>query len=419
MAAALPLVLMGCLVQGSMSRKFKVTMPETMSVLSGSCVTIPCGFDTDSQHAENVDETCRAMWKAKDSVVFDSSAPQQSKIKGTFQGNLQSKNCTTTLNSMEPQHGNEYVFRLECNNRLKWNYRQQILNISVKDEPPSLTLSPNTLEVTEGTTVRLTCSAPAPCPSHPPALSWSPRVGEGQETLQVNPDKTEFKMSVVNFRASFLDHGQNISCTAVYPKQNGSEVSVSAELTARVLIAPQILASSDCTKSAQQLNCSCETVGNPAPTLQWRLNGESVNQSDGFSISTERLNATSLRSIISVSEPQRTDLSTLLCHSSNSQGSATQRLCIYSLKPQAAAGMITLPVFITTVGILLLIPCVLLLVIRVQKTHCSGHDSAATEPRLSVLEDNTYENVNVLNEAHATYHRTAQGQRTGPAFKQR
>ncbi|KAM3613721.1 uncharacterized protein V6R79_004216 [Siganus canaliculatus] len=414
MAVALAFLLIGCLLQGSMSREFKATIPETMSVLSGSCVTIPCGFDIKSEYDRDLDGTCRAKWIVlENTVVFDSSDPQQSEIKGTFQGNLQRKNCTTTLNSMQPQHGNDYVFRLECNNRLKWIYKEQILKISVKDELPSLTLSPTTLEVTEGTTVRLTCSAPAPCRSHPPALSWSPRVGEAQETLQVNPDKTEFKMSVMNFKASFLDHGQNISCTAVYPKEDGSEVSVHAALTANVSYASQILASSDCTRSAQQLNCSCETVGNPAPTLQWLLNGASVNQSDGFSISTERLNATNLRSIITVSQPQQTDLSTLLCHSFNSQGSATQRFYIYSMEPQASAvvaGLVTLPVFIAVVGVLLLIVCVLLFIIWVLKTQHSRLKSALTlsqpvinNERPSARDDSIYANISVPPQAYATH----------------
>ncbi|KAM3613720.1 uncharacterized protein V6R79_004216 [Siganus canaliculatus] len=530
MAVALAFLLIGCLLQGSMSREFKATIPETMSVLSGSCVTIPCGFDIKSEYDRDLDGTCRAKWIVlENTVVFDSSDPQQSEIKGTFQGNLQRKNCTTTLNSMQPQHGNDYVFRLECNNRLKWIYKEQILKISVKDELPSLTLSPTTLEVTEGTTVRLTCSAPAPCRSHPPALSWSPRVGEAQETLQVNPDKTEFKMSVMNFKASFLDHGQNISCTAVYPKEDGSEVSVHAALTANVSYSPknttasisstgpvpedsiiclrcrasanpevstftwlradgdqeteigsgsvlnilaskirspvfckaqnrvgtgrsdpvhadvqlnvmhlalkvvvsllyqhfpcffsasildasQILASSDCTRSAQQLNCSCETVGNPAPTLQWLLNGASVNQSDGFSISTERLNATNLRSIITVSQPQQTDLSTLLCHSFNSQGSATQRFYIYSMEPQASAvvaGLVTLPVFIAVVGVLLLIVCVLLFIIWVLKTQHSRLKSALTlsqpvinNERPSARDDSIYANISVPPQAYATH----------------
>ena len=100
-----------------------------------------------------------------------------------------------------------------------------------------------------------------------------------------------------------------------------------------ITVAPQILSSYGCIQTADQLNCSCETVGNPPPALQWYLDGLPVNHSDRFAISSEPLNVSGLRSIITVSQPQQRDLSTLLCHSSNSLGSATQRFLVYSLEP--------------------------------------------------------------------------------------
>ena len=100
-------------------------------------------------------------------------------------------------------------------------------------------------------------------------------------------------------------------------------------------VAPQILPSFECTKAAAQLNCSCETVGNPSPTVQWYLDGSPVNHSDKFMTSNERLNDTGLRGIITVNQPQERDLSTLLCRSSNSLGSAS--FYVYRLEPQTCA----------------------------------------------------------------------------------
>ncbi|XP_030266835.1 protein amalgam-like [Sparus aurata] len=100
-----------------------------------------------------------------------------------------------------------------------------------------------------------------------------------------------------------------------------------------VQFAPQILSSYDCIQTADQLNCSCETVGNPPPALQWYLDGLPVNHSDRFAISSEPLNISGLSSSITVSQPQQRDLSTLLCNSSNSLGSTTQRLFVDNLEP--------------------------------------------------------------------------------------
>lgn len=102
-------------------------------------------------------------------------------------------------------------------------------------DPPRPTLTPSTLEVKEGTSVSLKCSAPAPCLSHPPTLTWTPSLGHSQETLEENQDKTKVKTSVVTFTASQLHHRQEISCTAVYNQQDGStESSVSTSLTADI-----------------------------------------------------------------------------------------------------------------------------------------------------------------------------------------
>ncbi|XP_045901999.1 myelin-associated glycoprotein-like isoform X2 [Micropterus dolomieu] len=373
MAAALTLLLIGWLLQSALCGQFGVTVPQTIEVLRGSCVTIPCSFDVENNYESSLDNTCKALWKITlETVVFDSSTPQQNKIKGELTGDLTKKDCTTTLNNMQPEHSKKYFFRLECKT-LQYNFLTQQLEISVKDGPPRPTLTPSTLKVKEGTSVKVTCSAPAPCLSHPPALTWTPSLGDIHETLQENQNKTKVKTSVLTFTASHLHHRENISCTAVYNKQDGStESSVSPRLTADILFAPQILPSTDCTKSAGQFNCSCESVGNPSPTLQWYLDGLSVNESDKFAIRNETVNDTSLRSFITVSQPQGWIRSTLLCSSSSFLGSVTQRFYVYVLQPQTSVeDLVTLAVFITIVVALLVVVCALLLVIRAQKTrHC-------------------------------------------------
>ncbi|KAM8734545.1 myelin-associated glycoprotein-like [Acanthopagrus schlegelii] len=491
----------------SWSSQFIIFMPQTIEVLSGSCVTIPCSFDVEDKYKANVDETCRALWKNdQGTVVFNSRDPQTT---GHLTGNLTNRDCTTTLNNMRPENSMKYFFRLECDRDPRYDFKTRQMDISVKDDPPTPTLTPSTLKVEEGTSVSLKCSASAPCLSHPPALTWTSSLGHIQDSLQENEDRTKVQTSVLTFTASNLHHGKIISCTAVYNKQDGSSQSVSSNLTADVSyspkhstvsvspsgpvpensrvtltcsstanpavknytwyradgdspkhttvsvspsgpvpedtdvtltcsstanpavknytwyradgdspkhttvsvspsgpvpensrvtltcsstanpavknytwyradggqetfigaghvlnikasrdsgpffceaenaigsgrsiispidvhFAPQILSSYGCIQTADQLNCFCETVGNPPPALQWYLDGLPVNHSDRFAISSEPLNVSGLMSIITVSQPQQRDLSTLLCHSSNSLGSTTQRFCVCSLEP--------------------------------------------------------------------------------------
>uniref|UniRef100_A0A3P8S0Z8 Ig-like domain-containing protein n=1 Tax=Amphiprion percula TaxID=161767 RepID=A0A3P8S0Z8_AMPPE len=284
-------------------------------------------------------------------------------------GDLAKKDCTSTFNNMIAEYSRQYYFRLDCSEPLLYNFADHHVNLVVTDDPPApnLTLSP--LEVKEGSSVSLTCSAPAPCQTLPPTLTWTPSLGDVQEQLQENVDKTKVKRSVLTFTASHLHHGQIISCTVVYKKQDGSrDASESRSLTAAVSFPPQILPSSDCTTTAGQINCSCETVGNPFPTLHWSLDGQPVSQSDKFVISSERLNNDKgLRSFITVTQPQEMNRSTLICHSFNSLGSASHGFFLEGQASAESHDRLLMPLFISTTALLFTLVCVLLCVIRALK----------------------------------------------------
>ncbi|KAM6936755.1 vascular cell adhesion protein 1-like [Lycodopsis pacificus] len=195
MSAALTLLLIGSLLQGALCGEFKASMPQTIKVLRGSCVTIPCSFDVEDQYESHLDNT--------------------------------------------------YV-------------------------PPRPTLTPSALKVKEGTSVSLTCSAPAPCLSPPPALTWTKGLGESVETLQEDQDKTKVQTSAVTFTASQRHHGKTISCTATYNKQDGSTESAVSwpSLTAHISYSPK-----DTTMSVRpsgpvpegsNVTLTCSSTANPA-----------------------------------------------------------------------------------------------------------------------------------------------------------
>uniref|UniRef100_A0A671Y551 Ig-like domain-containing protein n=1 Tax=Sparus aurata TaxID=8175 RepID=A0A671Y551_SPAAU len=247
------------------SAQFMTFMPQTIEVLSGSCVTIPCSFDVVDRYKSNVDETCKALWKYDQTVVFDSSNPQ---TRGHLTGNLKNRDCTTTLNNMKPENSKKHFFRLECNNDPKYDFTTRQVDISVTDVPPTPTLTPSTLKVKEGTSVSLKCSAPAPCLSHPPALTWSSSLGHIQESLQENLDRTKVQTSVLTFTASHLHHRLEISCTAVYNIQDGSSQSVSTSLTADISFPPKnttvSVHPSGPVSENSRVTLTCSSTANPA-----------------------------------------------------------------------------------------------------------------------------------------------------------
>uniref|UniRef100_A0A3B3WDW6 Ig-like domain-containing protein n=1 Tax=Poecilia mexicana TaxID=48701 RepID=A0A3B3WDW6_9TELE len=232
--------------------------------MTGSCVTVPCSFDVEDKYEQYLNNQCTAIWRSTttgDVAQLTDRNPQT--------GDLTKKNCTTTFSNMQTGPTKDYYFRIDCNNPLLWSYSSTYVKIEVTDNFPSPTLTPSTLKIKEGESVSLTCSAPAPCLPHPPTLIWTPKLGDIQETLQENQDKTKFKTSVMNFTASHLYNKQNISCTAGYKKQDGSsDAALTTSLIPDVLYSPKnvtvSVSPSGSVVENSNVTLTCNSDANPA-----------------------------------------------------------------------------------------------------------------------------------------------------------
>ncbi|XP_064160300.1 Schwann cell myelin protein-like isoform X11 [Anguilla rostrata] len=323
-------ILIGCLLQGALGREWATWMPQSIEALSGSCVLIPCRFDIQPQFDKDLTAEAKGLWKkgyTNGKVVFDSSrtgtAAEQNTIKGTLIGQLLMKNCTTILDGFPSSYSDDYFFRLEALDKLKYNFPTAV-KINAKDSPPKPKITPERVEVMEGTSVSLSCSAAAPCPKLPPNLTWTPRLSDSVNQLQENVSVS----SVLTFTASHLHHGQNITCRALYTLQQGNIQKMSeASLTLRVLYMPQISGSGSCSRTAAEISCSCESRGNPSPSMEWRVSGLRVTNSTDRVIREEQLGNTGLRSSLTMHQSQG-DTPTLLCVSTNTLGNSSLQLHI-------------------------------------------------------------------------------------------
>ncbi|XP_059363066.1 myelin-associated glycoprotein-like [Carassius carassius] len=70
-------------------------------------------------------------------------------------------------------------------------------------------------ELREGEEVNLTCTAPAPCPSHPPNVNWAPALGG--DVTQMNADGTQSVSAILKFIPSFYHHELKVNCVSIHP----------------------------------------------------------------------------------------------------------------------------------------------------------------------------------------------------------
>ncbi|KAJ8404974.1 hypothetical protein AAFF_G00328950 [Aldrovandia affinis] len=335
MTAAERFILIGCLLQGALGREWGIWMPQSIEALSGSCVLIPCRFEIPSKYDKHLRAGVNVIWKKgghRGTAVFDSRLPEskirKNEIEGELTGDLLKKNCTTILDNFPLGYSAEYAFRLESQS-LNFNFQPDV-QIDVQDSPPKPKLSSVKVEVTEGSSVSLNCSAAAPCPTLPPNLTWTPRLSDSVDQLQENQDQTKYVSSVLTFIASHLHHGQKITCTALYKLQQGDSQKISeASLTLSILYMPQISASGSCSRTAAEISCSCESHGNPSPSMEWCVSGLRVTNSTDRVIREEHLGNTGLRSSLTMRHSQG-DTPTLLCLSTNTLGSSSLQLLIPS-----------------------------------------------------------------------------------------
>ncbi|KAJ8333004.1 hypothetical protein SKAU_G00419000, partial [Synaphobranchus kaupii] len=169
--------------------------------------------------------------------------------------------------------------------------------------------------VLEGSSVTLTCSSNA----NPPVqhYTWYKVNGREMNTVGTGPNLT-FNVTESSGSEQYYCEAQN---------QHGKENSTTVHLDIKYM--PQISGSGSCSRTAAEISCSCESRGNPSPSMEWHVSGLRVTNSTDRVISEEQLGNTGLRSSLNMRHSQG-DTPTLLCLSTNTLGSSSLRLLVPS-----------------------------------------------------------------------------------------
>ncbi|XP_036073324.1 vascular cell adhesion protein 1 isoform X2 [Oryzias melastigma] len=222
-----------------------INAPKKLEALSGSCLIIPCSFETTpgkkGQKFNNSREIF-GLWIKKNpaflenpnNVIFN-SRKKENIYPMTIIGNMTQKNCTTLFSNLTTKYTEIYYFRIE-NGEFEAVDRCKT-EIKIQDSPqsPSIEIP---ADLKEKSSVSITCSAPTPCPHSPPELTWNLQA-DSQRQTETNTDGSFTTKIQKTITLSDTHDGFTIRCSARYPVNEGPPKTAETLKTLSVSYAPK------------------------------------------------------------------------------------------------------------------------------------------------------------------------------------
>ncbi|XP_026064809.1 B-cell receptor CD22-like [Carassius auratus] len=244
-------------------REFSISLPQNIQALSGSCVIIKCRFEIQKQYEKDLTEKAATGLWLKDGVkidthlVFNSKDTKPNHLNGKITGKLHEKNCTTIFYNVSSKH---------TDSPPKPTVQLYVDQKKVKDQE-------EVLEVLEGSSVSLHCSAETLCSSPPPTLTWSstPRIPLSESS------RREELISDLNFTATHRQHRVTFTCTITYQLQHQNKTAQD-NITVHVQYSPKntsvsVLPSSSVLEGSS-VTLICSSEANPAVNYTWSRESE-------------------------------------------------------------------------------------------------------------------------------------------------
>ncbi|XP_044032921.1 vascular cell adhesion protein 1-like isoform X2 [Siniperca chuatsi] len=327
-----------------------ITAPQKMDALSGSCLQIPCNFRAGAEKELNSTRSAFGVWIKNDTrlwifksnVIFNSSGTVNI-YPMNITGNLSQKNCTTLFSSLLTSYTDKYFFRIE-NGPFRATASCDPLQITVKDSPPSPRIEISG-DLKEKESVTITCSALTPCPHSPPKLTWSLQQDSHSYTEE-NTDGTFTTKIQATITLSDQHDGDNITCSARYPVNEGEDVKTAEERkTLSVSYAPKdtsgSISPSGLVSAGSWVNLTCSSRAKPP-----------VSRFTWFKKSTDGPMTVSEGQVYSFNA---TDGGVYYCVATNDLGKQTSSEIHLILEGDQQSELVGVQVIVKTLGILTLV----------------------------------------------------------------
>nr|XP_046227210.1 myelin-associated glycoprotein-like isoform X2 [Scatophagus argus] len=259
-----------------------ITAPKKMEALNGSCLQIPCSFTFRSEQEFDGSRKTFGVWiksnpffgSKPENVIFNSSETVKT-YPMRITGNLSEKDCTTLFSSLLTSYTDRYYFRAE-NRPLVATDICESVQIRVQDSPPRPRIEISgeiSGDLKEEQSVTITCSAVTPCPHSPPQLTWSLQQDTRNNTEE-NADGTFTTKIQETITLSDQHDGNNITCSATYPVNEGKDVRTAQETkTLSVSYAPKdtsvSISPSGLVSAGSWVNLTCSSRAKPPVSFSW------------------------------------------------------------------------------------------------------------------------------------------------------
>nr|XP_046227058.1 vascular cell adhesion protein 1-like isoform X4 [Scatophagus argus] len=259
-----------------------ITAPKKMEALSGSCLQIPCNFTFRSEQEFDGSRKTFGVWiksnpyfgSTPGNVIFNSSGTVNT-YPMRITGNLSEKDCTTLFSSLLTSYTDTYYFRAE-NRPLVVTDICDPVEIRVQDSPPRPRIEISgeiSGDLKEEQSVTITCSAVTPCPHSPPQLTWSLQQ-DAHNNMEENANGTFTTKIQETITLSDQHDGNNITCSATYPVNEGKDVRTAQETkTLSVSYAPKdtsvSISPSGLVSAGSWVNLTCSSRAKPPVSFSW------------------------------------------------------------------------------------------------------------------------------------------------------
>ncbi|XP_031515098.1 sialic acid-binding Ig-like lectin 10 isoform X4 [Papio anubis] len=235
----LPLLL-SSLLGGSQAtdESFWIRVEESVTVLEGLCVSVPCSFNYPSRGWTESTPAYGYWFKAGTETETSKDAPvatndQNREVEMSTQGRFQltgdpgKRSCSLVIRDAQMWDAAWYFFRVERGTYVKYNFKNNgfLLKVTALTQKPDVYI-PETLEPGQPVTVICVFNwAFEECPA--PSFSWTGTALSSQGT---KPTTSHF--SVLSFTPSPQDHDTDLTCHVDFSRKG-----VSAQRTVRLRVA--------------------------------------------------------------------------------------------------------------------------------------------------------------------------------------